>query len=218
MISCAPPRYRRPQRRASLIAPSLASAPLDARKTRQLRQPGRQRDCLVVEQARPRTQQPMRLPLQRLCDLRRTVPERIDRPALHEVEVTSTAMIDQPAASALDEHLRRPGGDVHQGVGLEAVDLHLGSFAGWGKSGRKKKRAAESAALALSVEGGPCCPGGRRVRSRRARTPAGDRSTSRTSERDRKHERTMHEPRARRQPPSRECAGRLSPRRHRPAR
>src|SRR5512143_2121910 len=50
--------------------------------------------------------------------------EGVDRPALYEVEITLATMVDEPGPSALDEHQRRAGRDVHHGVGLEVVDLH----------------------------------------------------------------------------------------------
>ena len=114
----------------TLVGLGAAGGQEHPRQARQVRQPRGQRDRLVVEHARAGVDQPLRLPRQRLHDLRRAMAEHVDRPALDEIEVTFASVIDQPAASARDEHLRRPGGDVHQGIGLKAVDLHRTSFAG----------------------------------------------------------------------------------------
>src|SRR5258708_15401059 len=55
--------------------------------------------------------------------------EAIDRPALHEVEITLAGVIPQEGAFAPDEHDRRPRRDVHQRVkrvcGIGHVDLLL---------------------------------------------------------------------------------------------
>ena len=52
------------------------------------------------------------------------VPERIDRPALHEIEVLLAVVVPQPGTFALDKNEFGPRGDVHQGLDREIFEVH----------------------------------------------------------------------------------------------
>ena len=58
-----------------------------------------QRGCIEVRRAG--ADEPLRLARKRFLNLWRRVPQRVDRPALHEVEVTLAAMVDEPGPVGL---------------------------------------------------------------------------------------------------------------------
>ena len=138
---------RAPYLRASLMAPSLASAPELVKNTwsKQLCSVSAFASCeagAVVER-RARRQQRCGLRGKRIGDGRRRMAEAIDRPALDEVEIALAAVVPQPRAFAADENGRRPGGDFHQCVKRMRGDVHVELLSGFGmQSGPKRKKAA----------------------------------------------------------------------------
>src|SRR4051794_40092914 len=114
MISKAPPLCSLPYLRASLIAPSLASAPELAKNTwsKQLlstRLGKFQADVVVVGWAR--RDQELCLRGNGFRHHRWCMAKAVHRPALDEIEVTLAGVVPEVGAFAPDEHGLRARGD-----------------------------------------------------------------------------------------------------------
>src|SRR5215831_6568144 len=106
----------------------------------QLGQFRRKLDGNVVVISRTRCDEFTRLPAYRVDHNRRRMAEAVDRPALHEVEISFTIVVPQPRAFALDKNRRGPGGDFHKRVRGVRVKVHGSLLFSVGSSIRDRTR------------------------------------------------------------------------------
>ena len=160
MISYAPPLKRRPHLRASLMAPSLASAPELVKKhapevrsgaASSLGQPQRR---LVVE-GRARRDEGAGLRGEGVHHRGRAVAQAVDRPALDEVEIALAGVVDEPGPSALDEDDLRPLGDLHQASEVHHAPFRSARRASTAVSRRARARAVRASRVAMKMVSSP---------------------------------------------------------------
>jgi hypothetical protein len=93
-----------------------------------MREQRRKLDHAIVVERRAAIDQPFRLPRQSLQDRPRRMAERVDGPALNEIEVAAAFGVDQPRTLPRGEHHRWPGCDIHyrvDGFGLGCTGHHV---------------------------------------------------------------------------------------------